>query len=119
MRKKGGELVKVQLTKWLKMLKEEYASDLVKPKSKGDAAAKGEGADTNGSVGVKVPKEEVKAAISKPVTSASSASSSDPKYSDFNLKDEFKCTAMDLFSAMCTQAVRATQCFVMQCCALL
>jgi activator of HSP90 ATPase len=107
MRKKGGQLVQVQLAKWLKMLKEEYASDLVKPTAKVDPAAKGgEGADANGGgpAGVKVTKEEAKAAISKPVTVAkSSPSKADPKYCDFSLKDEFKCTAMDLFSAICTQ----------------
>lgn len=97
MRKKGGDLVRTQLATWLRMLKEEYASDLVKPAKK--AAANG-GANP----GVPAP-VKVAAQPAAPKASPKKAEASQPKYKDFTLADEFKCTAMDLFSAICTQEV--------------
>jgi hypothetical protein len=100
MRKQGGELVRTQLAKWLRMLKEEYATDMVKPAKNGGPAPP--------SAGVLAPtKAEAKPAPKK--SSPAKTTKSNPKFSDFTLADEFKCTAMDLFSAICTQEVRVPE----------
>jgi len=95
MRKKGGDAIRTQLAKWLKMLKEEYAIDMVKPTGKGAAAPKV-------SAGVKAKEAPAAAPKAAPAKAAAVAADA-PKYMDFTLADEFNCTPMDLFQAICNE----------------
>jgi len=94
-RKKGSDLIRVQLGKWLKALKEEYALDLVKPTK---------GASKSGEAPAPAPiKTSSAPAASNSTPGKSSSGGEVPKYVDFSLSEEFSCSAMDLFQAIVDQ----------------
>eukprot|EP00041_Stephanoeca_diplocostata_P016092 m.312994 g.312994 ORF g.312994 m.312994 type:complete len:351 (-) comp20250_c0_seq1:244-1296(-) len=100
MRKKGADLIRVQLEKWLKQLKEEYAVDLVKPTGK--SATPG-GATGPAKVAAETKKAEAKKSSGGGDTSAVPTKSKEAKFVSFSLSEEFSCTPMDLFQAICTE----------------
>jgi len=114
MRKPGVAKCRAMLAKWIVMLKEEYAKDLVKPSKKGAGDNK---TSTSTSEGVKAPptSKPTSSTTAAKKTSTSSATSGADKptkkksgFVTIKLDDEFKCRATDLFQALCTpEKVRA------------
>lgn len=94
MRKKGANLVRGQLEKWMKLLKEEYATNLIKPPA-GNVAQ---------NAPVSAPVKTTKAATTTSTAPSQAAStSSSKKFVTIKASDEFKCKATDLWAAICTE----------------
>lgn len=92
MRKKGAELLREQLGKWMVALKKEYAVDLIKPSQKGSAEQ-----PAKPSAPVAQP---AKAKSTSGSDSATAKKESSKKFVTVKASDEFKCKAADLFTAI-------------------
>lgn len=95
-RKKCTELVRGQLGKWMKLLKEEYSTDLIKPardvsgdQQKAKTTPAKVAATTSNSAGA-----------DKAASSVKSSDSAAKKYVTISASDEFKCRAVDLWMAI-------------------
>ena len=100
-RKAGAELIRKQIGEWLTALKEQYASNLIKPTAKKQDPLAVKKAPAP--VGVKVDKvAAAKAATKEPEKPKAAV------FKTIKLSDEFKCRGTELFRALVEEAqVRA------------
>eukprot|EP00039_Didymoeca_costata_P025065 m.12225 g.12225 ORF g.12225 m.12225 type:complete len:349 (+) comp4618_c0_seq1:81-1127(+) len=96
-RKKGAELIRSQLAKWLQKLKQEYSVDLVKPTDKKVAQINNKPAAN--AKDVKPAKIEEKKTETKPVKIEKETID----YKTITLEDEFRCSEELLFKALVTE----------------
>jgi activator of HSP90 ATPase len=99
-RKKGAELFRAQLATWMVKLKKEYAISLIKPQ--GGGAAKKDPSKAATPAPVKVAAKKF-AAESGADSKAPAPKKEESKFVTITAEDEFKCKAVDLFAAICTE----------------
>jgi activator of HSP90 ATPase len=107
-RKKGADLIRKQLVKWNKELKEEYSLDLVKPTDKRVAQIEGNPASASApasAVGTKIDplSSSANKAKSEPKKESKSDDKDGQKYESITLQDEFRCAPDALFRAIVTE----------------